>query len=664
MNKIFYPKLALNNIRKNSKTYVPYIITCVVTIMMFYMMLAISQNEGLENISGAETLRSILYFGIWIIGIFSAVFLFYTNSFLVKRRKKEFGIYNILGMEKKHIAKVLSFETIFVFLFSIIVGILCGMLFSKLIFLFLLKILNFDVPLSFSASPESMLLTAVVFGAIFILTLIFDILQISVLKPIELLYGGNQGEKEPKTKWIIAVLGLLCLAAGYTISLTIETPLSAVSLFFVAVVLVMVGTYCLFTAGSIAILKGLKKNKKYYYKTKHFTSVSGMIYRMKQNATGLANICILSTAVILVVSSTISLYIGIDDAVKNIYPREVSIMSANTNDADISQFDKIFEQTESECNFDATNELNYRCGEAVAKQDNNNFAVEYGSTYAGTTDLTMLEVVPLSDYNKSTNQNETLNPDEVLIFDQTNTGTPVDLGNTLNIFGNTFNVKSNSTPMPLSVRESTYAKQCYCVVCNDMNTVEKVLSKTVNLAGLPTKVSSNVSFDNGSDGDIHTFVETLQTNLSQNGLTNYDMSIREDQIQDFYSVYGSLFFVGLFLGLLFLMVTVLIIYYKQISEGYDDKERFTIMQNVGMSKGDVKQSIRTQILMVFFIPLIVSIIHMAFAFPIVTKILEAMNLTNVSLFVGCTIATVLVFSVLYVIVYTLTARVYYKIVEK
>lgn len=665
MNKFLYSRLAINNIKKNSKTYIPYIISSIFTIAMFYMMSSISQNSSLNAISGSETLKEILYFGTIIIALFSVIFLFYTNSFLIKRRKKEFGIYNILGMEKKHICKVIFLESLFTFITSMVIGILTGILFSKLMFLLLLKLLSFDVNMTFYIPITSVTLTIALFVGIFLLTFISNIFQIRATKPIQLLQDSHNGEKEPKTKWVLTVIGLISLASGYIISLSIETPLNALYAFFIAVVLVMIGTYALFTSGSIAVLKLLKRNKKYYYNPKHFTSISGMIYRMKQNAVGLANICILSTAVILVLSSTISLYTGIDDELKCIFPREINMDISQVSDNDVEQFDTIFDNTATQDNIDIENNVDYRYGESVLQQDGNSFTTNEELTYGGMSNGTLLMFIPLDDYNNSTGQNLSLSSNEVFAFSESDQSDLSTLGDNISLMGKTFNIKQNDVTMPLVDKRVTYARQCFCIVCDNINTVQELTENTISLMGTPTEVNRIIGFDTNNDEDLNNFASDLSYNLSQVGFNNgYEVKVRTDELQSFYSLYGCLFFVGIFLGILFLMVTVLIIYYKQISEGYDDKIRFEIMQKVGMSKNEVKKSIKNQILLVFFIPLICACIHIIFAFPIMTKLLEVMNLTNVHLFIACTIATIIAFSIIYALIYLLTARTYYKIVEK
>jgi len=403
MSKIFYAKLALINIKKNGKTYFPYMVAAISTIMMFYTMHFISINDGLNNMSGGDSLKIILGLGNYVIGLFSIIFLFYTNSFLIKRRKNEIGLYNILGMEKRHIARVMIWETFFVGISTIVIGLLSGILISKLMFLVLLKILTFEVPLGFFISKESIAITVILFGAIFILTLLNNLGQIHLSKPVELLRGGQVGEKEPKTKWIMTIIGVISLSAGYYIALTTESPLTAIYLFFVAVILVIVGTYSLFTAGSIALLKILRKNKKFYYKTNNFINVSGMIYRMKQNAVGLSNICILSTCVLVMLSTTVSLYIGMEDVLRNRYPRDIAVRVDNVSDEMEEKLDNIIIKEAEKHNISIKDIIKYRSIEVTMFQKNNSFSLA-NRDIGNYSDISLLNIMPLESYNSQENK--------------------------------------------------------------------------------------------------------------------------------------------------------------------------------------------------------------------------------------------------------------------
>jgi putative ABC transport system permease protein len=654
---MFYQRLALTNIKKNEKTYFPYILTCICTIAMFYIMHFISLNDGLNNMSGGRELKIILNLGTYVIGFFSVIFLFYTNSFLIKRRKKELGLYNILGMEKRHIAKVLTWETIFVAIISMALGLFLGITVSKLMFLILLKILHFKVPMGFFISTKSLIKTVILFGLIFVLTLLNNLRQIHVAKPVELLKGGQVGEKEPKTKWILALIGVLSLGAGYYIALTTESPLAALNMFFLAVILVMIGTWALFTAGSIALLKMLRKNKKFYYKTNRFINVSGMIYRMKQNAVGLANICILSTTVLVMVSTTVSLYIGMEDVLRTRYPRDISISAKNVSKEKVEVINNLIKEQAYKDNIAMKNIVKFRSLSLAVIQDKNYFTDKGNDLNAN--NLGFLELIPLSEYNDVENKSITLKENEVLLF--TYRGKIDD--DSINILGNEFKIKERINSMTVDGIASAVVANGYFVIVPDEKTIEKIYGSSAKADGKMGDLSYYFAFDT----DDNAGKEIALTNESNSKIKQLSIDGRceglEASRETFFSLYGGLFFLGIFLGALFIMATVLIIYYKQISEGYDDKERFEIMQKVGMSKEEIKKSIGSQVLMVFFLPLITAIIHIAFAFKVITKLMAVLNLTNITLFVLCTAGTIFVFAVFYAIVYFLTSRVYYKIVS-
>ncbi len=647
MNKLFYPRLAVINIKKNSKTYFPFILTCICTIMMFYIMHSISINKGLDGMSGAESLKLLLSLGTIVIGIFSAIFLFYTNSFLIKRRKKEIGLYNVLGLEKKHIAKILCFECIFISVISLTIGLIGGIILNKLMFLLLIKMLNFKVSFGFSISVPSIIKTLIVFCSIFFATLLSNLFQIKILKPIELLKGSEQGEKEPKTKWIMTIIGLAALCGGYGIALNVKSPLAALNLFFGAVILVMIGTYALFTAGSIAVLKFLRKQKNFYYKTDHFISVSGMMYRMKQNAVGLANICILSTAVLVMLSTTISLYAGMEDSLKLRYPRDIVVTARENNK---NQIQKLAETLNSELKsgkIDMKDKLYYFDNSLeVVKKDGKFLSVKKDP---GKTNISMIEAIPISDYNRLEEKNITLHDNEVILFSKVKNYTD----DTINIDNKNFKIKQRlHKPVDGLNNSMIDLVDTYIIFVNNIDYVGKNSFKEYTTA-------FNI---NGTNKEILSISDKLNKKFAENKIkANAESAISGRE--QFLSLYGGLFFLGIFLGALFLMATVLIIYYKQISEGYEDKERFEIMQKVGMDKKEIKKTIRSQVLMVFFLPLVFTVIHIAFAFPMITKMLAVLGLKNVNLFILSTAGTIIVFAAIYTIVFSLTARVYYKIVE-
>ena len=442
MRKGFYTKLAASNIKKNSRTYIPYIITCIITAAMFYIINSLSNNESIKKLYGGETILITLGYGTYVTAIFAFIFLFYTNSFLMKRRKKEFGVLNILGMEKRHISKVLLLENIYIAFITMLLGIIIGMVLDKAMFLILTKMLGAEHSPGFYISKEALIHTVILFGIIFFCIYLNSLRQIHLSKPIELLNGGNVGEKEPKTKWFMAILGVICLAVGYYISVTSKNPVESLSSFLIAVILVIAGTYLIFIAGSIAFLKSLRKNKRYYYKTKHFTAVSGMIYRMKQNAVGLANICILSTMVLIMISSTSSLVVGMNDLVKTRYPNDITIYSEDIDNEKNIETIKNVKQFLNDSKSDVKNEIEYSYIDFSVLKNKNQFYYPENTNKMNMSDLDKINTVfmiSLDDYNSINSENETLNENEVLIYSRRNEYEY----STIQLFDTKYNVKKN-----------------------------------------------------------------------------------------------------------------------------------------------------------------------------------------------------------------------------
>lgn len=659
MNKRgLYRKLARTNIRKNTRTYLPYITACIMTVAMFYNMYFLAGNSATKS----GSLKSMLEMGKWLVGIFSFFFLFYTNSFLVRRRKKEFGLYNILGLEKRHIAKVMLWETLYTALAGIGLGLVFGILFSKLMILLLYRILHFDIAYGFSISANGLAVTAVFFLVLFLLILLNSLRQVHTASPIELLHGTEVGEKEPKTKWLLAVIGVLCLGGGYYIAIATENPLAALTWFFFAVLLVIIGTYCLFTAGSIAILKMLRKHKAYYYKTSHFVSVSGMIYRMKQNAAGLATICILCTMVLVMISSTVSLYSGMDDLLDTRFAYDMKV-TADYRPGD--EFDRAqqLQKVKEAAGQSACTDINIRdymeLYFTLVKTDDGFTADEEASS--GVSDIISFYVLTQEDFKRIGGEQLELS-DGVAVYDSTES-----VSDTFELFGDEFTVEKRLDSLPQKSAMQDIV-QVICVVVPDEEMLLNLYELKTQAVGDDQGAGINyiIGLDmNGSKEEKMTCAELVRTAVSQeadNSYVSYVESKQESEA-DFYVTYGGLFFLGIFLGALFVMATVLIIYYKQISEGYDDAGKYEIMQKVGMSRQEVKASIRSQVLSVFFLPLLMAGVHIAFAFPIISRLLALMNLTNTVLFAGCTVTTLIIFAVFYAIVYALTARTYYRIVK-
>ena len=661
MNNRFFLKLAASNMKKNSKTYIPYILTCVMTVAMFYIVKSLSMNPSLEKMIGGSTLTYTMFLGSIIVGLFAVIFLFYTNSFLIKRRKKEFGVFNILGMEKAHLAKTIAWENLYVALISLAGGLAIGIALDKAMYLLILQAIGADIQLGFFISDKAIWETVLLFLGIFLLIFLNAVHQIQMSNPIELLKAGNVGEKEPKTKLLTAIAGVACVGIGYYIALTTENPVASLTMFFVAVLLVIAGTYMLFTAGSIALLKALRKNKAYYYKTKHFISISGMIYRMKQNAVGLANICILSTAVLVMVSSTSSLMLGMEDVIQTRSPNNFVVYAdEETKEKSFEGFDKIRDLQE-QMNLEVTQETQYSYLSFSSDNEEDTFIVSRTGAIAVMNDIANLIFVTLDDYNTVMGTDKTLADNEILIYsNRLSFDYPV-----LKIFDKEYRVKEMLDEfLGNGIIASNVANSHFIVVPDDAEIQDLYEKQKEALTNIAREIRYFYGFDaNAGEEEQIAFYHAMTELYAENGYQATIESSAEARTS-FTGLYGGFFFIGIFLGLLFIMATVLIIYYKQISEGYDDKERFEIMQKVGMSHQEVKASIHSQVLTVFFLPLIVAGIHIAAAFPMIKKILALLNLLNVQLYLTCTIVCFLVFAVMYLLIYLLTAKTYYKIVSR
>jgi putative ABC transport system permease protein len=675
MNRL-YLRLAWSNLKNSRQFYLPYVIAGMLSAMMFYTMCAIQGNDGLSKMRGGSSVQIVLYFGVVVVGVFVSIFLFYTNSFIMKRRKKELGVYNILGMEKIHVAKIMAWETVFSFLIAVGGGLITGIVFQKLLTMFLYRLTGLEAAIPFYISGWGCLHTAEMFGAIYVCILLYNLMQIRLSNPVELLHSGNTGEREPKTKIIQAVLGILCIVTGYYIAITTDNPVKAVSLFFVAVMLVIVGTYFLFNAGSIAFLKLLRKNKRYYYQTRHFTTVSGMIYRMKQNAVGLANICILSTMVLVVISMTVCMYAGIEDELKTQYPAELELIFYDPDgQQDAQTFNRMADEIERVIKENGRvitgKQKGSYVGTAVAMTGNKITALDRSAM--DFSNMYVLEIMTKDGFEEYMQETIPDIPDGsvAVMMDSVYEQDTI-------VMGNTEYPVEQSMKFPIRDAVSEFVGGSVILIVKDENALENMRKQ---LAAMETEAYGEertvdltyvMNFDmSGSGEEKIACANAVRERVSewQNDETNpktmrLDCNVisRAEGHIDYETSNGGLLFLGLFLGSMFLMITVLIIYYKQISEGYEDKERFAIMEKVGMSNEEVKATIRSQVRMVFFLPLATAACHLAAAYPMLKKLLALVSLYNGTLFAWCLAGTVLVFGLIYLAVFIITSKSYYKIV--
>ena len=677
MTRKLYYSLAKNNIKKNKSTFFPFLISILIMVAMFYIISFISYEVShAKGFYGMEPMEMILQFGTYVCGIFAALVIFYTNSFLLKQRSKELGLYSMLGLEKRHIAKVLFWENCIIGLAGLAGGLILGILFSRFMSLLLFKMIGTSIKLGFSIPTISVMSTILLFLAVYFVNFVVANIRVARLKPIELLQSEKKGEKEPKANWLLAVLGIVSLGIGYYLSVTTKNPIKALNTFFMAVLLVILGTYLLFISGSVMLLKVLKKNKRFYYHKSHFISVSGMTYRMKRNAVGLANICILSTAVLIILSSTVCLYMGIEDVLHQQYPRDLRIVcDVKKEEINTDKMEKIVQQKVKKAGKETLQvKKGYSFNYLGCKGKNNHYMI------AGTFDvdnMQYLTMYSLEEYNQladNDNKLPELGEKEIWAYDEKGT-----LKDRQKIFlaDEAYTVRILKQEQFQQMRDAK--KGLY------FDTDESSLGETINfflpnvkeLCKMKKKAEQlekkgnfsyptfqyayafNMSEKNAKK--METFVDNLEKTLKEAGLDSQIRSLVVNR-DAFYGIFASLFFIGIFIGSLFLVTTVLIIYYKQISEGYEDKERFRILQKVGMTTEEVKKVIRSQILQVFFLPIFLASLHIAFAFPCVEKILEMFLMSNRTLFICCTVGSIFVFLVGYGIVYKLTAKTYYRIV--
>lgn len=673
MSRGLYARLAAVNIKKNGQFYFPYLLTGILTVAMFYIMCALQDNPDLQEMRGGADLKMIFGLGIGVIGIFAFIFLFYTNSFIIKRRKKELGIYNILGMEKKHLSHVLFLETLFTAVCAIGGGLISGILFNKLMCMLLYRLMGGSGAIGFYVSAKGIEKAFILFAGIYFLTLLYNMMQIKLANPIQLLSGGNVGEREPKTKWLLAVLGIICVGTGYYIAITVKNPLSVLLLFFVAVVLVIIGTYCLFTAGSIALLKLLRKKKSYYYQAKHFSAVSGMLYRMKQNAVGLANICILSTMVLVMVSGTVCLYMGTEDEINQRYPMDINTtVYYDAVSTDFTELTDVVKQTAEDMGHRMKDMEAYSYLSIMARREEGRILFDKG--FFATTDMNhgaMLYLITQEVYEEQYDQgNPQLREDEVVVCSKDGWSFP-----TLTIGEKTYTVKTDGKLFEPNdeMLESMIGTILYVVV-KDNTALDEIYRMQKAAYG---EDASTCNFQLGINIDgtreekiacgeaVRAQASAWAEGKAQNGdggIYRAYTESREANRDSFRAMYSGFLFLGIFLGAMFLMITVLIIFYKQISEGYDDRERFVIMEKVGMSNEEVKATIRSQIRTVFFLPLATAAIHVTAAFPMIRRLLLILNMANVGLFALCMLGTIIIFALIYFAVFLLTSRTYYRLV--
>ncbi len=666
MNKHIYGKLALTNLKKNPKLYVPYLLTLIGCMLFYYIFTSLGNNPliydtatGKAAFKAADVLCPILQTGSFVAAFFGFIFLLYANSFILKHQKKQLGLYRVLGMERKHMIRIIILETFLMFAVGFIGAVFLGFLFDKLMLVLLFRIIHQPFPAGFFMNTTALSHTVILTLLLALLILLRSVFTLLRTKDIDLLKSEKQGEKEPKNRLLLALIGAILLGIGYYAALSAQGVSQAINNFFPAAICVILGTYALFTAGSIAILKLLKKNKNYYYTTRHFISLSGMLYRMKQNAAGLATICILSAAAIVVLSAGVCLYANGNRSINEQFPRSVQISTQGTDSSEnIDRIQDILNVTAKETNTAFQNLVYCNCSSGVFDLQGNELLRKNTASFANIESIPDTYILTLDEYNRFNGTSETLGENEILLYGSDK----IFEYDTLIFEGVTYQAKGTADPTCLTYL-ADYSMTLFSnllIVVPDEETLDRLMPKDYGFCGSYAYFGFDV---NASADKVKSFSTALSKALDAENIA-HKITLKSDEEEVFYGTYGGLFFVGILLGILFLICTVMIIYYKQISEGYSDRERFLIMQKVGLSKKEIKQSIHSQVMLLFFLPLITAIIHSAVALNIVADCLRLVLVVHIPTFVASVAITCVLFSICYGVVYKITSKEYYLIVNE
>ena len=680
MRANLYPKLAWDGIRKNKRFYLPYILTCIGMVMMFYIIHYLAAMPTLKEMPGGDSMTMVLGFGFWVIALFAVIFLFYTNSFLMRRRQKEFGLYNMLGMGKNHLSILLLWENGILFSVSMVGGLLSGILLSKLAELFMIMLMGGEATYTLRIDPKAFRDTWTIFIPVFAMIFVKGLIQIRRSSAVNLVKSDTVGEKPPRANYVLGIAGILILAGAYYIALSIKSPLIAMAWFFLAVCMVIVATYLLFISGSVMLCRLLQKNKRYYYKPNHFVSVSSMVYRMKRNGAGLASICILCTMVLVIMMGAGSLYVGQEESLNTRYPHEFAasvdfLTEGETKRYSEEKADYFYAQVDEVLNsYDVTpeNAEQVLSTTATGMLKDRALILDPSTVDAANTEtmeyVTQIYLIPLSAYNQCMGTDKTLNSGEVFLHGvrRTYDAPVITLSD-----GTVLTVKEHLTDMMGSGEAAMQIIPSMFIVTDDMEAVMESFNKELGSMSGEYKCRLEVSYS--FDADLS---EEQQMELGEairervreldytgdGGFYSYNVECKAEERADFYGLFGGIFFLGIFLSILFLAATVLIIYYKQVTEGYEDEARFEIMRKVGMTAKDIRKSINSQMLTVFFLPLVTAAVHTAFAFPIVQKLLAIFNLRNTALSLMVTGVAIVIFGIFYGVIYKITSNAYYSIV--
>lgn len=676
---LLYSKLAWQGIRKNAETYLPYLLMGILMVGVSYIMNYLTRPALMGALSMGGTTLMVLQMGKIVISVFSVIFLYYCNSSLIRRRMKEFGLYNILGMGKGNIARVMLWETLLTALLVFAGGLLLGLSLSRLVEMALINLLHADytVPMELFY-PDGVTWVLLLFGGIYVLILLANLLRMRLSNPVALLKSENTGEKPPKANWFFGLIGLLILLSAYYVAAVSQSPLEALIFFFIAVLMVIVATYLLLVSGSVTLCRMLRRNKRYYYQTRHFISVSAMAYRMKRNGAGMATICILCTMVLVILTSTVCLYGGTDSMVDAICPQDINLtigLEARDGEENWKRLDAMQQMAldvTEEMGLTPENITSQRALVATGKVQNGDYGIitDADSLKANVLELT---VYPLSVYEQATGETVTL-ADRELLYASFKTN---ETFSSMSFYGSApYRMIHAEKELPKRLLSADYrsAWGCLVVFTNDAEAFRSEITALVGEKSGEAMMMDRLAlhFDLASEADTDTqekLVKTLRSEAMKltgkdfYGMSSLSVDTRSLCRRDYLSLFGGLFFLGMVLGPLFSIAAVLIMYYKQICEGYEDAERFAVMRKVGLTDAEIRRSVNSQVLTVFFAPLLMAGLHMLFAMPMIRLILGAFGLHNDSLFYGIGIGCYVVFAVIYALMYLLTSRRYYRIVR-
>ena len=656
-------KLAISNLIKNRKLYYPFALAVLLAVTISYLFYSLTFNPKMVEMRGGSSIQFTLQLGLIVVTLASAIIVLYANSFVMKNRSKELGIYGMLGLEKRHLISMTFKELLIFGLVTVTAGIGIGALFDNLIFALLLKLSKMKVELVATFQWSVVLSILLVFGFIFLVIVFLNAIRIIRMDALQLSREKAKGEKKGRFLVFQTILGLLSLGSGYYLAQSVTNALLAISTFFLAVILVILGTYLLFNAGITVFLKMLKKNKKYYYKPNNLISVSNLIFRMKKNAVGLATIAILSTMVLVTMSAATSIYNGSENIKKLLYPHDMSISGQNV---EVEDLDQLLTQYAKEKNLTiSTKDVLSYASFGLSSQDGTKLtAFEKGQN--NVMPKTVFLVFDQKDYEKMTGQKLNLTGNEVGLWarnDQLKGQKAFSLNN------QNYTIKeaiqqdfiANHVSNPYVLLVSDYN---YLVVADIQSFLEQYQDSAVytQLYG-GMDVTASLEEQLKLSDDFEEFVNNFSHNLKNEDGMVYGGGTASDAIAQMNALFGGVLFIGIFLSIIFMIGTVLVIYYKQISEGYEDRERFVILQKVGLDQKQIKQTINKQVLTVFFLPVIFAFLHLAFAYHMLSLILKVVGVVDTAMMLSVTLSICGIFALIYVLIFMITSRSYRRIIQ-